>query len=171
MINRILALILMGVVSIFTIALPIGVLTGGDALSHRLGIATVFILTALIVFTGRASSVWSRLCFINGLVALALPLMAIAFSAMFAAEGGSNIDAHAGAVLGGVMLTGAAAFIGFFVAARASLASITGAAAAISFGGRPGSASVAQRRVGEQRVAQSMDPDQRRQFGRRHDDR
>jgi hypothetical protein len=65
--------------------------------------------------TGRAGSVWARLCLANGLAALALPLEVIALSIMGAPDavhkatfvaGGSyaaEAGAQAGAVLGGAM--------------------------------------------------------------------
>ncbi len=136
--NRILAVIVMGMIGIFTIAMPITLLTGEErsisilASCHPAcrmdldsggplpfaGMAIAFILTALIAFTGRVSSVWSRLCFINGLAGLALPFVAIAFSTVFAAHQGSSTGAEvAGAVLGGAMMTGGAAVVGFFVGA------------------------------------------------------
>ena len=128
--TRIAALILMGLIGIFTIAIPVGLLAGGGKEpSIGIGLAVAFLFTALISFTGHPSSVWGRLCLVNGLAALALPLVAIAVSAMiapgavnrasFSAGGTQAADtgAQIGAVLGGTMLTGAAAVVGFFVGA------------------------------------------------------
>ena len=131
MITRILALLVMGFIGLFTIAFPITTLTaaGSKDGSGATGIVIALLLTAIIVFTGRARSVWSRLCLVNGLAGFALPLVAIAASVMVApkvvnsasfAAGGtyaSDAGATAGAVLGGALVTGAAAFIGFFVGA------------------------------------------------------
>jgi hypothetical protein len=128
--TRIVALVLMGAISIFTIATPFGMLAGGgkEALIGT-GLIVAFILTALIAFTGHLSSVWSRLCLVNGLAALALPLVAIAISAMMAPEvvkrasfsaGGTHAadaGAQVGVALGGAMITGVAAFVGFTVGA------------------------------------------------------
>jgi hypothetical protein len=101
---------------------------GGEG--RLLGLAARWTLAvmALIAFTGRASSVWSRLCLNNGLAALALSLEAIAISVMIEldvvshaslASGGSDAYVgapHAGAIFGGAMLD-AAVYVGLFVGA------------------------------------------------------
>lgn len=124
MFNRIAAIVVMGLVGIFTLGFPLSMMMSGAS-----GIVGALILTTLIAAVGRSSSVWSRLFLVNGLSALALPLVAIAFTASHAsgivhkasfASGGtyaSDAGAMAGVALGGAALTGAAGFIGFFLGA------------------------------------------------------
>jgi hypothetical protein len=61
MITRIFALLVMGFIGLFTIAFPITTLTaaGSKDVSAGTGVVIALLLTAIIVFTGRAKSVWA----------------------------------------------------------------------------------------------------------------
>lgn len=117
--TRILALIVMLVVGIFTIAFPISFLfvaTGDKDSAVGIGLTVAAITTAIVAFTGRARTVWSRLCFISGISGLALPLVTIAVSVIVTPPGKSGA-ALAGAVFGGAVVSVAAAVVGFFIGA------------------------------------------------------
>lgn len=127
--RRTLALILMGAIGIFLIAMPAMALLAARGGSSAWPLVGTLAVMALIAFTGRASSVWSRLCLVNGLAALALPLEAIAISVMIEpdvmshaslASGGSDDyvgAAYAGAIFGGAMFLDAAVYVGVSVGA------------------------------------------------------
>jgi hypothetical protein len=91
-----------------------------------MGPGVAVVATLLIIFfapTGRIA--WGRLCLLNGLASLALPLAGIAYAAMFGhvamqhvgADEGAKAGLAIGAGLGGAMVAGMFGFVGFFLGA------------------------------------------------------
>jgi hypothetical protein len=130
--GKILAIVVMGLIGCFVIGLPVNmIVSGGNSdTSAAPGVIAALIATLVLAVTAStARSAWSRLFLTNGLACLALPLVGIAWSVMVAptminkatfASGGSyaaEAGAQAGAVIGGAMLTGTMAFVGFFMGA------------------------------------------------------
>jgi len=129
--GRILAFIVMGTVGLLTIATPIYMIafasqirsatnTGGATaltiLSPFLVIAAI--AAVIVIFAPTARHAWGRLALVDGLGCFALPFMAALFSWTLGSQLTHNIDggeaAAVGAGLAGVVVTGAAGFVGFF---------------------------------------------------------
>jgi hypothetical protein len=131
-VNKIFAAIVMGNVGWFVIGVPITlVVVPLTADPHPSvgwaflgpGIAVVATI-AVTVFAPTGQIAWGRLCLLNGLASLGLPLAGIAYSVLLghhasqvavsdAAETGMKISAD----LGGLITSGMLGFVGFFMGA------------------------------------------------------
>lgn len=128
-INRGLAFVILGALSIFLIAAPVEMIAfSGGAIppiwEAPAIVAAVVIVAALIAFRApTARHAWGRLLLINGLACFALPFMGIVFTAVVGSHVAHTIQSAGGdsgaTVLGtaaaGVALTGVLGFLGFFL--------------------------------------------------------
>src|SRR5207248_6988703 len=90
-ISKILAFLIMGLIALFVVAFPINLVTNSftpgqhvQSQSGAIGLLIAFSITLLIVVVSRpARTAWGRLCLLNGLASLALPLAGIVFTAIY----------------------------------------------------------------------------------------
>jgi len=129
--NRIAAIIVMSVIGWFVIGVTVSLVpiaaavtsdTGGDKWwVMTIGPVSAVVITLIIGASAPTARIaWGRLFLLNGLVSLAAPLAGIAYSAIMAkhiTEQTHSSAAATGAGIGGVLITGALGFVGFFLAA------------------------------------------------------
>jgi hypothetical protein len=133
--NKIVAFIVMGLIGWFVIGVPIMMLVlpghvGDKDPPYGLilaapGIAIVATLIVTILApTGRIA--WGRLCLMNGIVSLALPLVGMAFTVMVGhqmlqrdsiTDVSSTTAAQAGVGIASIFVGGVMGFFGFFLGA------------------------------------------------------
>lgn len=125
--SRILAIVIMGAVFWVLVAVPISTalvasstVAGASAPASLVPTVIVAAVAILVtVFAPTARIAWGRLFVLAGLAAFALPFQGVILSAIIGSVVtlglGGNTAATAGVALGGALVTGIAAFFGFFL--------------------------------------------------------
>ena len=133
--NKILAFVVMGVVTTFIIGVPVMAIVMSTAAAPAaaapspalmfLGPLGGLTLIGLVVyFAPSGRSAWARSFFVNGVACLALPFAGIAQTAILGSAmtsgipaGPASVGATAGVAMGGAVIAGALGFVGLFAAA------------------------------------------------------